>query len=136
MKTNIYLSFDGRCEEAFQFYAKVLGGKFDAKFPFRGTPAESQTPPEWLDKLMHAKLDLGESILMGSDAPPQRYQKPQGLFVNLDLRDAKEAERLYQALSEGATVIMPLQSTFWAAKFAMLVDRFGIPWMINCEANA
>ncbi len=133
MKMNPYLTFDGQCEEAFTFYAKVLDGKIDAMMPFKGTPAEGHVAPEARDKIMHAGLSFDGGVLMGTDAPPQ-YRKPmQGMSVSLQFTDPAKAEQVFAALSEGATVTMPLAETFWALRFGALTDRFGTPWMINCE---
>lgn len=133
MTLNPYLTFDGRCREAFEFYADALGGRITSMFPFGDTPAAEHMPTGWGDKIMHAHLSVGDRDLMGSDAPPGRYEKPQGFSVSLQFTKVDESERVFAALSEGGNVIMPLQQTFWAARFGMLVDRFGIPWMINCE---
>jgi PhnB protein len=136
MKLNPYLFFDGNCEEAFKFYAKVLGGKIDAMFPHAGSPAEEHVPAEWRSKIMHARLVLGDQVLMASDAPPGRQDAMRGFSVSLNVDTTAEAERIYGALAENGTVTMPIQQTFWAARFGMLVDRFGTPWMINCENPA
>ena len=88
--------------------------------------------PEWQDKILHASLKIGDTVLMGSDAPPERYEKPKGFSVSLVLDDTGEAERIFKTLSEGGSVQMPIQQTFWAARFGMLTDRYAIPWMINC----
>jgi PhnB protein len=133
MQANPYLTFNGDCEAAFKFYEKSLGGKIAAMFTFEGTPAESEVPQDWRKKIMHATLDLGDQSLMGSDAPPGRYEKPQGISVSLNLSDPARAERVFQALADQGSVQMPLQETFWAARFGMVVDRYGIPWMVNCE---
>ncbi len=133
MQLNPYLLFNGQCEEAFKFYAQCLGAKIIAMTPHAGTPAEQQTPPEWRDKILHARMELNGTALMGSDAPPQHYQVPKGFSVSLMLKDPAEADRIFAALSENGKVGMPIQKTFWATRFAMLTDRFGIPWMINCE---
>jgi PhnB protein len=133
MQLNTYLIFNGNCEEAFKFYAKVLGGKIEAMMTHAGTPAEAQTPPEWKNKILHARMTVGEQTLMASDAPPGRYSKPGGFSVNIGVTEPAEAERIFAALSEGGTVHMPLAQTFWARRFAMFTDRFAIPWMINCE---
>ena len=133
MQINAYVLFDGRCKEAFEFYAKVLKGEIRAMFPHAGTPAESHVAEEWRDKIMHARMEVGEGVLMGSDAPPEHYKRPQGFSVALGLNDVGDAERIFAELSEGGTVTMPIQQTFWAARFAMFTDRFGIHWMINCE---
>jgi PhnB protein len=134
MQINPYLLFTGQCEEAFKFYEKLLGGKIEMMMAHEGTPAAGQVPPEWLKKILHARLVVGDQVLMASDAPPGRQQKPQGFSVSLSVNDPAEAERIYNGLAEGAVAVtMPMQETFWAKRFGMLTDRFGIPWMINCE---
>jgi len=136
MQLNPYLLFNGQCETAFKFYEKCLGGKIEAMILHEGTPAADQVPAEWRKKILHARLVVGDQVLMGSDAPPDRFQKPQGFSVSLGVKDPAEAERIFLALAENGKVRMPIQKTFWAARFGMLVDRFGIPWMLNCEKAA
>jgi PhnB protein len=136
MQLSPYLFFNGDCEEAFKFYAQCLGGKIEGMLTHAGTPAEAQVPPEWRDKILHARLTIGDQVLMASDAPPGRYDQPKGFSVSIQIKDPAEAERIFQALSENGTVQMPIAETFWAARFGMLVDRFGIPWMVNCERAA
>ena len=136
MQLNPYLLFNGQCETAFKFYEKCLGGKIEAMILHEGTPAADQVPAEWRKKILHARLVVGDQVLMGSDAPPDRFQKPQGFSVSLGVKDPAEAERIFLALAENGKVRMPIQKTFWAARFGMLVDRFGIPWMVNCEKAA
>jgi PhnB protein len=133
MQLIAYLNFNGQCETAFKFYEQCLGGKIVAMIPHAGTPAEQHTPVEWRDKIMHARLTVGDSVLMGSDTPPDWYQPPKGFHLHLFLENSQEAERIFHRLAENGTVKMPIQTTFWAARFGMLVDRFGIPWMIGCE---
>jgi PhnB protein len=133
MQLNSYLMFTGQCKEAFEFYAQVLGGKIEAMIPHTGSPAEQHTLPEWRDKIMHARLSIGDSLLMASDAPPGHQEATKGFYVNIGLKDPKDAERIFNALAENGTIRMPFQQTFWAIRFGMLVDRFGTPWMINCE---
>jgi PhnB protein len=136
MQANAYLNFNGQCEEAFKFYAKCLGGKIENMMPHEGTPAAQHVPANWGKKIMHARLNLGDAVLMASDAPPGRYKKPEGFSVALQVKSPAEAERIFHALSEKGTVQMPIQETFWAARFGMLVDQFGIPWMVNCDQSA
>jgi PhnB protein len=136
MQLNPYLSFNGQCEGAFKFYEKVLGGKIEAMMPYEGSPMAQQVPRERLSKIMHARLRIGDETLMGSDSPPDRYEPMQGFSVTLGTDDPHEAERVFHALSENGTVQMPIQKTFWAVRFGMLVDQFGTPWMINCEQAA
>ena len=133
---NTYLLFDGQCEAAFKFYEKCLGGKIEAMRTHEGTPAADHVPAEWRAKILHARMLVGDQVLMASDAPPGRQEKPQGFSVNLAFKDPAEAERVFKALAENGTVQMPFQKTFWAERFGMLVDRFGIPWMVNCEQAA
>ncbi|MBZ5618731.1 MAG: VOC family protein [Acidobacteriia bacterium] len=133
MQLNPYLYFNGRCEEAFQFYEQRLGGRITAMITHAGTPAEAHVPAEWRNKIMHARLTLGDSVLMGTDNQPEHYQEAKGFSVQLGVEDPLDADRLFNALAENGTVRMPIQKTFWAVRFGMLVDQFGIPWMINCE---
>jgi PhnB protein len=133
MQLNSYLNFNGQCEAAFKFYEQCLGGKIQMIMTHGESPMAERVAPEWRDKIMHVTLAVGGGVLMGCDAPPQYYEKPQGFFVQMGIDDPDDAERLFQALSENGAVRMPLQQTFWAARFGMVVDRFGTPWMINCR---
>jgi PhnB protein len=133
MQLNPYLSFDGRCKDAFKFYEKALGGKIVAMMTYGETPMRDQSPAEFHGKIIHARLTIGDEVLMGGDAPPNHYQPPKGITVTLGIDDPAEAERVFRALSENGTVTMPIAETFWAQRFGMLVDQFGIPWMVNCE---
>ncbi len=133
MQLITHLGFSGNCEEAFNFYAKVLKGNLAFMMRYGESPMADKTPPAWQNKIMHARLIVGEAALMGADAPPDHFSKPQGFTVSIGLKEQAEAERIFAALSEGGSVQMPIQETFWAVRFGMTVDRFGIPWMINCE---
>jgi PhnB protein len=136
MQTNPYLHFNGNCEAAFKYYAETLGTKIEAMMTHENTPAEAQTPPEWRKKILHAYMKVGGTALMASDAPPGHYHKPQGFAVSLQVSTPEEAERTYQVLSKDGAVQVPMQQTFFASRFAMFTDQFGIPWMINCPLNA
>jgi PhnB protein len=133
MELNPYLTFNGRCGEAFRFYERCLGGKIEMMMTHGESPIADQVPPESRERIMHARLVVGGRILMGSDAPPNMYEEPKGFSVSLSVDGAAEAERVFSALAENGAVRMPLQQTFWAVRFGTLVDRFGIPWMVNCE---
>ena len=133
MQLNPYLSFDGRCEAAFKFYEKALGGKIVAKMTYGETPMKEQSPAELHGKIAHIRMSIGNTLLMGSDSPPNRYEPAKGITVMLGIDTPAEAERVFKELSEGGTVTMPIEETFWARRFGMLSDRFGIPWMVNCE---
>jgi PhnB protein len=132
MKITIHLKFGGQCEAAFQHYERVLGGKVLTMLPYRDSPVAADTPAEWRGKILHAAMQVGESFLMGVDVPPSQYRSPEGFQVLLDLNEPGEAERIFQALAENGSVQMPLQKTFWATLFGVLVDRYGVPWEINC----
>jgi len=136
MEFNTYLYFNGDCEAAFRFYEKTLGGTIEALILHEGTPAAEQVPPEWRKKVLHARMTVGGQALMASDTPPGRYSKPQGFSVSINVQDPAEAERVFKAFAEGGNVTMPLAQTFWAKRFGMVVDRFSIPWMVNCEQAA
>jgi PhnB protein len=133
MQLNTYLNFNGNCEEAFRFYERTLGAKVECLLLHEGTPAEAHTPAEWRKKVLHGRIQVNGQTVMASDCPPGQYARPQGFSVTLGYREAGEAERVFGELAEGGQVQMPIQETFWAVRFGMVVDRFGIPWMINCE---
>src|SRR5690606_13624629 len=124
--------FNGQCRAAFTFYQQVLGGKIEAMLTNDDMPAGEAMSEEWRDLVVHACLVVDGAVRMASDAPPHRYEKPQGFSVSIQLGDPQEAERIFTALAEGGEVRMAIGKTFWAERFGMLVDRFGIPWMINC----
>lgn len=133
MHINPYLNFGGSCAEAFEFYRTTMGGQDLLLMPYRGSPAEDMAPEHWRDKIMHASLHIGSSILMGSDGQPnQPKQSMLGCSMTLNVDTDAEAERVFQALAPGGAVRMPLDRTFFASKFGMLSDRFGVSWMIMC----
>jgi PhnB protein len=133
MQLNPYLLFNGQCEEAFQFYERTLGAKIECVMLYEGTPAEAHVAPEWRKKVIHGRIVLNGQTVMACDCPPDRYAQPQGFSVHLGYREPGEAERVFRALAADRQVGMPIQETFWSVRFGMVVDRFGIPWMINCE---
>jgi PhnB protein len=128
-----HLCFRGECEAAFKTYEQLTGGKVLTMLKFGDSPAAEQVPNEWRAKIVHATLSLGTSNLTGADVLPEDYEKPRGFFVLLNVPGVADADRLFRGLADGGTVRMPLEKTFWAAGFGVLVDRFGIPWEISCE---
>lgn len=134
MKLQCYVNFDGKCREAMKFYAETLGGELTFLQTFGESPMRDMVPPDHLDAVMHATVTVGEAVIMGSDAPGGRYNKPQGFAVSLGLSDKDQAHKIFATLADGGAVDMEIQETFWAAAFGMVTDKFGIPWMINCEA--
>jgi PhnB protein len=135
MQMNPYLSFKGECEEAFKFYERCLGGHLGAIFRYAGTPLANQVPADWSDKVMHGSVTVGDRVLMGGDVAPDRYEEPKGFSMSLHIKSTADAERVFHELAKGGRVVMTLEKTHWAALFGMLVDRFGIPWLINCEGS-
>lgn len=136
VQLNPYLMFNGQCRTAFKFYEQCLGGEITQMMTYAESPESSMTeqlPAEWHDRIMHVGLRIGGYELMGSDAPPEAYDNPQGFSISISFTDPAEAERIFHLLAENGTVQMPLQQTFWADRFGMLVDQFSIPWMINCD---
>jgi PhnB protein len=133
MELNPYLSFNGQCEAAFKFYEQCLGGKIAFVMTYGESPMADKVPSDWGKKILHMRLMVGDEVLMGADAPPEHYEEPRGFSVTLGMDDPADAERIFHALAKNGTVSMPIQKTFWAQRFGMVVDQFGIPWMINCE---
>jgi PhnB protein len=136
MKIVTSLSFQGQCREAFEFYARVLGGKITAAFPYSEAPPDMPVSDEkhkaWL---MHCWLEVGDQALMGADMDlewaPDIDKPKNGFDVTLHTGDIDEARRWYAQLSEGGTQVMPFAATFWSPGYGALVDRFGVPWMVN-----
>ena len=129
------LSFNGNCEAALKCYEKCLGGTITFMVTWGDTPKAAEVPAEWSGKIYHATLKVGDIVIMGGDHPVDRYTQPQGFELVLPLTDPVAAERIFQELAEGGTIKMALQETFWASRFGVVVDRFGITWTINCERS-
>ena len=128
---NTYLFFDGTCADAMRFYERTLGGKLTL-MTHAESPMAAQTPPGSADRIMHARLDFDGGMLMASDSMAgQPYEGMKGFSLSLIYPTAAEGRRMFDALAQGGHVIMPMQKTFWAEGFGMLVDRFGTPWMVN-----
>lgn len=133
MQISPYLTFNGQCETAFKFYEQVLGGKVTFKMTWGEMPGADQFPVETHKLIMHSTFSVGDQVFMGADAPPDRYQEPAGINVSISVKEPAEGGRIFNDLAEGGKVTMPFQQTFWSPGFGMCVDRFGIPWMVNCE---
>ena len=134
MKANTYIFFDSNCREAFAFYEKLGIGTVQDMMTNKDAPEGQQYDPARADNIMHGSLKIGDVLLMASDMPKDWYKKPEGYNIHLTARDIPEAERLFAALSEGGTVQMPLEKTFWAERFGAVVDRFNIPWMVSVDS--
>lgn len=140
MQLNPYLFFNGNCEAAFKFYEQCLGGKIVTMMTYENAPTPQQKPSElpanWDGKIMHVCLAIGDFRLTGSDCPPHLFEGTKGFSVQISIDDPAKAERIFHALAENGTVKMPYGPTFWSLRFGMLVDKFGIPWMIGCDKAA
>lgn len=129
MDASTYLNFNGQCEDAFAFYAKTFGGKIEALMRWSDMPG-GPANAEMANKVMHVHLKIGATSILGSDAPPSHYSRPQGYSVALGVDSNADAERIFAALSDGGKVNMALTETFFAHSFGQVVDRYGIPWMV------
>jgi PhnB protein len=137
MQAQIYLFFDGRCEEAIEFYKQALGAEVEMLMRFKDSPEPPQpgmVPPGSENKVMHASFRIGETTVMASDGNCLGKPSFQGFSLSLNARDEAEAERLFAALGDGGQVQMPLAKTFFSPRFGMVADRFGVPWMVIVEA--
>lgn len=132
---NTYLNFDGNCGEAFDFYKSVFGGEYQARMTFGEVPGMGDVPAAQKNKVMHVALPIGNTLLLGSDWSPQFGTMIRGnsFAVTIQAESQAEADKLFQGLSEGGKVTMPLDMAFWGAYFGMFTDKFGINWMVNCE---
>lgn len=135
MKLIPYLTFNGDATEAFERYAEIFGGEFTYRLTFGESPFASKMPPETHDKVMNGRLRIGKSMLMASDNHQGDYAPPSGVSLSVSVGELGEAKRIFKELAEGGDVRMPFEKTFWAVGFGMVVDRFGISWMVNCEQS-
>lgn len=134
MQIQPYLFFDGRCEEALEFYRRAIGAKIEMMMRFKDSPEPPQPgmiAPGSENKIMHSAFRVGESAVMASDGSCNGKPDFQGFSLSLNLATAAEADRAFAALAEGGKVNMPLAQTFWSERFGMLVDRYGVAWMVN-----
>ena len=136
MSVTPYLFFDGRCEEAIEFYKKTLGAEVGMMMRFKDAPDKTMCTPGTENKVMHACLRIGGTDVMASDGRVQNKPKFEGFALSISPKDEADAERLFKALSDGGQAQMPLAETFFAKSFGMVADRFGVGWMIIVEKKA
>ena len=132
IEPHIGLIFNGECDAAFTLYQECLGGTLSYRLTWGDSPMAEQAPADWRDKILHLTLTVGGTAFSGGDVLPGSYERPQGFQLQLNLDDVAAAERIFAKLADGGRVTVPLRQTFWAHRFGALVDRFGIPWGINC----
>jgi PhnB protein len=130
MKLYTYLNYGGNCRQAFEFYVQHLGGRIVSLTTHGDQPGSEKVPAEWKDAVLHARIELGDTVLFGADIPPERFQPMRSAYLSLMLDSDDEAALIYGLLSEGGEIFMPLAETFFAHRFAMLRDRFGTSWML------
>jgi PhnB protein len=133
MRLHTYLNYGGNCEQAFRFYERHLGGKITMMMTHGQQPNPNDVPPDWKNAILHARINIGETELMGADVPPGRFQPMRSAYLSLTVSSTDEAERIYALLSDGGQIFMPMEETFFAFRFAMLRDKFGTSWMILHE---
>ncbi len=131
LKLDVYVNYRGNCKEAFEFYEKHLGGKITSMSTFKELPDSSNVPKERENDILHARIEIGGSILMGADIP--NAEPMRSAYLSLTVSSIEEAERLYALLSEEGEIFMKMEKTFFASRFAMLRDKFGTSWMLLCE---
>jgi PhnB protein len=131
MKLDIYLNYNGNCEQAFRFYEQHLGGKITMMMTHGQQPDQANVPANWKGAILHARIEIGQTVLMGADIP--RSEPMRSAYLTLTLSTAEEAERLYALLADGGQIFMKMEETFFASRFAMLRDKFGTSWMLLHE---
>jgi PhnB protein len=133
MKLTTYLNYGGNCADAFRFYEQHLGGKIVAMSTFDEMPGHQNIPPGLEKGIVHARIIIGDTLLMASDAPLDKFEPMRSAYLALSVDTNEEAERLYALLKEDGEIFMPMDETFFAFRFAMLRDKFGTSWMIINE---
>lgn len=129
-----YLTFNGQSAEALAFYAQCLQGKVIFSTTYGEGPMASDVPPEFSGRILHARLEARGHVIMASDSPPQQaFGGHQGFSLSVQCHSVEDAKQTFEALRAGGQVTMPFGPTFWALGFGMLIDKFGVPWMVNCE---
>src|SRR5262245_24200128 len=132
MQLHTYLNFGGNCEEAFKFYVQHLGGQIGMLMRHGEQPGGSSLPTEWNGKVLHARISLGGTDLLGADIPPDRFQPIRSVYLSLTFDTESETDRVYTLLADGGEVYIKMEETFFATRFAMLRDKFGTSWMLMC----
>ena len=136
MKVQAYVTFDGRCEEALDFYKKSIGAVVTGLMRWKDSQdKDMKGPPGYEEKIMNASFRIGETELMADDGMGEKRAEFKGMTLAIEVADDAEAKRVFTALGEGGSITMPLMKTFWTSSFGMLTDKFGVPWMVNVETS-
>ena len=131
MKLDIYVNYPGNCQQAFRFYEQHLGGKITMVMTHQEQPDAANVSEDWKSAILHARMEIGDTILMGADIP--QAEPMRSAYLTLRLNTPEEAEKVYAILSEDGQIFMKMEKTFFATRFAMLRDKFGTSWMLLCE---
>ena len=134
MRISPHLMFDGKCRSAFLDYQTILGGNMTTLLTYGESPMAAEIDPKWHDRIVHAALDLGTIELTGVDVLPHDFRTPQGFFVTINVEGKERASGIFAALASGGEVRLAFQSTFWSPGFGVVVDKYGVPWEVNCAA--
>ncbi|HVF58443.1 MAG TPA: VOC family protein [Thermoanaerobaculia bacterium] len=134
MKLDIYLNYAGNCEQAFRFYEQHLGGKIASMMRHGEQPSQGNVPADWHNAILHARMEIGGTVLMGADIPGAEPMR--SAYLTLGVDSDEEADRIYDLLSDGGQIFMKMEETFFASRFAMLRDKFGTSWMLLHERPA
>jgi PhnB protein len=134
MELDIYLNYKGNCEEAFRFYERHLGGRITMMMRHREMSDQTNVPADWKNAILHGRIEIGRTVLMGADIPAAEPMR--SAYLTLTVDSDEEAERLYALLSDGGQIFMKMEETFFASRFAMLRDRFGTSWMLLHERGS
>jgi PhnB protein len=133
MRTSACIFFaGGQCRAALEYYARALGGQGPVLMRYADSPMGSEVPADWQERIGHGEVEHPGGVVMGSDGRPGFAEPVSGFAAMVEVPTTVEAERVFQALGEGGSVLMPLAETFWAERFGMLADRFGVRWMVGC----
>jgi len=133
MKLNIYLNYGGNCEAAFRFYEEHLGGKITMMARHKDVPHPENVPANWQNAVLHARIEIGDAVVMGADIPPDVFKPMRSAYLTILADSVEQAEQLYALLGKGGEIFMKMDETFFASRFAMLRDRFGTSWMLLHE---
>lgn len=130
MNISFHINFNGQCREAFEFYAEHLQATIGTMLQFKDSPASKNVPADWQDKIVHANISIEGVEIAGGDVQPEQYQKPKGFYLLLGV-NVERVKTIFDQLSVNGEIIFPPQKTFWSPCYAIVVDRFGVPWKIN-----
>ncbi len=135
MSLSVHLNFNGQCQQAFEFYAAVLQGQIGSMLQVKDAPISQSVSADWQQKIVHASISIQDVVICGADVISEHYQRPSGFYLLLGFGNAADVVSTFYQLSDGGEVILAPQPTFWSSCYAIVVDRFGVPWKLNCSTE-